>query len=1153
MINKKFWFSEGVNADDTLRAIQEGWYLNAENIRTGVSALSKNFETTNVQSTNLLYNIGLPYTNLGIGRAVDFERKRLIWCDFNSNGLSQILAYDLDAQTTYIVLKESQTQSGFNWNRSYRIARNAKVVNGLFIYTDNLNEPQCIDIEAGIKLNQPSYVTTVDPYGTPVLYTTSTLIKRPPIYVLTIAKKTDSGFINNYTANNAYQFVYFYTWKNSQNSALSSFSQLAPPNYATETFNSIDVYMPFSEGIDDYVQSVTFCVRYGNFGKTFKIRTWDKANYYDNLAILSHNAGAVQLGFRFYDNVAGIALDDVSASNNFDNVALLAKTVEIARNRVFLGSLKKGYTTPTRSSLSCSLGTVDTGGGGSFSGTWKYMTLYYYTTDPAVLTPANLTYLYVATAPVNTAYYFSAYRNTTFGLPGSINASTATTAWATEVQLAAMIILNNIDPPVSGGHWSNARPATFTSIGESGTLVISSPSSGLQFFKSSSTYDVTITFFDRFKRPCGVVKNYIQVTIPDRTYNQTVFNAAINWALSNANPTTEIPDWAYYYQIYITLNLTTRFFAQIYSGNCAYILKKQDGSYDTSPTTFAVNSTYATGIDITTLFNAGLGYNFTEGDLCRVYKTDGTNVVLPVLGVTGNFVMLKPTDLGTFSSSIFLVELYTPYRQQLTEPFYATGSIYPIINPTLSTRTYSVTSGTINGDAYAINRTNNLTASYYGEYMSPNDKVWQIWQTDRGWINEIDNIGQTTVTTKGDFSDTYISGTRTNGLNKFQPLNDFDIGSDSGGIQKLQLTNKLGEQIGTVMLCIATNDCLSIYLGESQLLDAGQNSNIALSTGVVGSINALRSDRGTINPESVVTYNGVVWWVDMINGVVAQYSDNGIIDVSAYKMSSFWDRYCKKYSSLTAAQITALCGFGYIESAVDPSTKELLITLPQVEINVVTSGVPIGFAPALPSYTTLPPYATSIQNRFSIYDGQPKTMVFKYEQNKWAGAYLWLPDCFENIGDRLFAIKNGSLYVHNENTTSYGVIYNVQYPARICLVCVLDPSAIADLFNIVVEGSNVPDYTVAYATLPWEQITDLTADDFTVIEGLGDAKFYRDRLTPTSELLTPEQLLYKGNVVKSPVLLVMVEFRQYNSQLLINFINIGTELSQGNSQILNQK
>jgi hypothetical protein len=435
--------------------------------------------------------------------------------------------------------------------------------------------------------------------------------------------------------------------------------------------------------------------------------------------------------------------------------------------------------------------------------------------------------------------------------------------------------------------------------------------------------------------------------------------------------------------------------------------------------------------------------------------------------------------------------------------------------------------------------------------MSPNDNEWQIWQTDRGWTNIYDTIGQQLKETAIDWSDTYINGTKTNGLNKFQPLNTKDIGNTSGAIQKLQLANKTQEN-GTVMIIIATEEPLSAYLGEVQLYAAAQSANVATTDSVIGTINALKNSFGTINPESVVMYNGVIWWFDAINGVIAQYAQDGVTPVSKFKMHRFWDKYAKRYIEQGAAAIQALCGFSYIDSCVDPSTGEVTFTLPQTETNAVVSGIPVGYAPELPSYTSKPSYASSIQNRFDFYDGQPKMVIYKYEQNKWFGAYQWLPDCQEFVGNKLYAWKNGALYLMNEidpNNESYNTIFGITYPQRFCLSSnAQNPSMVKDVADIAVEGNDKPNYSVCYTDYPNEQITDLTEDNYTDNEGIQNATWLKDRLSP-QVTGSAEMKMYMGDNIKAVAPKVMVEFQIYNSKFTLSFIDIGFNISRGHSQL----
>lgn len=1138
MINAKI-LPVSVNSDVDIRMLQPTEVLNIENLRLGVSEDGKNLELKNFPSTTLIYNVALPYTNFGIGTAKDLSRQRLFAFVWNDYGLHCIYAYDIPSDTTYIVLQSSQTASGFNWSRTSRIDKNARVIGDLLLYSDNYNEPQCINIEAGIKLNQPSYVTTTEAYATPIPYTTTTLIKRPPIYRLQVSKLTDTSFYGNYIPNNAYQFCYRYQYKNYQYSALSAFSQLIPPNYVDETYNAVSVAMSSNEVIDEYVQAVEIIVRYGNYGKSFIIRRFDKNNYYDNLTIQMQNLNVTQLGITFYDNMGGIALDDITANTSQHLVALLAETLESARNRVFLANVLKGYTTPTLSSLSASLGYYNTGGAGTFSFQWKYF--YLYASNGGA--PVQIPYYYAYNSTKNpAAYWFSDSNFLT--PPPSKNSDDATTAWATETDLAGWIF-RNVAPP-SGYHWIGAAFVfydTFTTT----NIIFTVNLNGLQFFKSGQVKKVSVTFFDRYRRKCGLASPFIEVNIPDRTgITQSVFSATIFWQLLNNYASIEIPDWAYYYQI--NIDKDKDFFVQYRSVTTNYVNRDQDGTYVYGFLTFTEGTTYATAFDLTPLFSLGMGYTYAVGDYLTVYFNDGTNTKMSIIGVDGNFVFCQPTDIGTVGAVSYLVQILSPYVFTATDPLYETGDVYPILNPTTVSRQYSVLTGSINGDCYAIERTVGIV-NYFVEAMSPNDKVWKIWQTDTGWLNFVDSIGQQRKETNIDWSDTNINGTKTNGLNVFQPLNTKDIGNSSGSIQKIQLTNKQTED-GTVLLVITEEDHLSAYLTEVQLVAAANNNSIVQTDEVIGTINALKNGKGTINPESVEEYQGVVWGTSILNGVAWQYSNDGVIDISDYGMNRMFDRYSKRYIANQYNSSTHP-----IHGVYDPSTDEMLFSLPAVESPT--------FPPVLPSYDDITPsYASSIQNRFDIYDGQAKTLIFKPQQNVWTGAYQFPFDCMSNLGQKLFGVSAGNLYLHNERFDSFNVIYGVQYPQRICLpINILTPSVIKDIMNVALEGNGkIPNYTVLYSEYPFTQITDLASTDtnpdgtprWENNEGVLSASFFRDRLSP-NVTGTAEDKMYEGDIIKSATPMVMIEFQTYDSQLIVNFINFGILLSTGHGDILNLK
>jgi hypothetical protein len=84
---------------------------------------------------------------------------------------------------------------------------------------------------------------------------------------------------------------------------------------------------------------------------------------------------------------------------------------------------------------------------------------------------------------------------------------------------------------------------------------------------------------------------------------------------------------------------------------------------------------------------------------------------------------------------------------------------------------------------------------------------------------------------------------------------------------------------------------------------------------------------------------------------------------------------------------------------------------------------------------------------------------------------------------------------------------------------------------------------------PDQQITDLTEDDFTDQEGEFYASFLRDRLSPNVSGSAVMKMNY-GDQLKSEVILVMCEFRQYTALMYVNWVNVGVETAKGQNDII---
>ncbi len=980
-------FSEGLNADDDFSVIGKGQYVNGSNLRTFTTNSGATGRVEVVGGTASIFDTLPTGTNQCIGAIADENRKRIIFFNYNSSGDHGIYAYDKRLNITYTLLLDEDVSGGLNFSKYSRIDRNAKIIGDLLYWTDFRNEPRKLNIETAIPAYLSGYVSD-NIYSLPLAYTTLTQIKRPPIYPLSLTKSFDSDYDNNYIADNAYQITYRYRYKDNETSALASFGQLVPYNYKGETSNSVTVALSLSETIEDDVFAIDICVRYGNTGKTFVAKTWDKDS--DSAAIALHNSDTTALSFTFYDDIAPDFLDDVTANTSFDLVPLLARTLEVARNRVFEGHILTGYNTPLESSLELSLTALDTGGGGSAPGQWGFVTLH--ANFPSAIQD---TYMYPF-VQINSAgalehefYYFPAVRSSTIWnggvgtVPSSIYTYTATFAGDSEAELISYLKATQYPYIGSGGDtpgtptWDLAYEISYNAFGSSSdvTLIDFVSVQTQQFFKSGGKYLVNIAFYDRFRRKCGVQKTGVKITIPERTYDQTSFSAAIQWALSNTNALDEIPDWAYYYQVHITKNLIQRFFLQGRASDSKYVTKNQDETY-TYGTTYAFGTTYAIGIDISTLTNFGLGYTFTEGDRIKIITDNDTFYDQLIVGQDGNFILAQPESIGDLPQDI-IYEIYTPYRPQVSEFYYETGPVYPISNPGTVSRTYSTLVDVINGDCYAVERDEDVSTTYIVEAMSPNDKTWQFWQTDTGWTNAVDTIGQKLLTGGIVFSDTYIEGTKVNGLNKFQPLNEEHIDGENGKINKLQLASKT-QSDGSVLLAICANQTVSRYLGETELFDSTGSSSIVKSNNVIGGGNTLRGSMGTSNPESVFENNGLVWWWDTRNGCAVQYANNGLFAITDHKMIRPANLFSRKFVSLSTADIEDLGGIPFIPGGFDPYHKEALFSIPPTE-----SAPPKGYIEELSS--PLSTIAVSYPDGNPVSGGDGRTITFAFTGTPRAG------------------------------------------------------------------------------------------------------------------------------------------------------------------------
>lgn len=1022
----------GLNADDVDIAVGENQWVNLVDARVGTTDNGVTGVVESIGGTVTLTDPQPSITFVNIGSAVDSARNRFFYFQWNKyTNEHRIYCYQADDGAVYTVLSASQVTGGLGFSKNY-IIHSARVVGNMLYWTDYLNEPRRINVEAALKLNNPSYDTDVEPYTSPLAQSVIKLIRRPPGRVLATNLVTE-GSRPNFLKYFAGQFAIRYVYRDGEISVVGPPSTMVnyrlditnPSGAISDTFNAVDIEIntPALDGeyIEQDVEIVQYLVRYDNDPNYFVVKEWNKNNASELAEITAYNAGG-SLTFRFYNDANASALSNAESVKPYDSVPLLSKTLELGLSRLFLCNNKVGYDTPTTTSL--------------------------------------------------------------------------------------------------------------TATPSAGAVV----STGTEIWKSYSTYQIGLRFRDNEKRMSGVVTNdSLVVTIPDRgDYNDNSFVEYINFALSNTNSLVEIPDWAYYYDILITKNLRTRFFAQWEPNSVKYVNKNSDG-------TFTYTNTYSSlvyGIAFGTAYlnSQGMGVVYTEGDVVRVY-TNGLSPApfdIEVIAQDADYIICRPYDLGAANLiSALFVEYYTPYRQSGNEIFYTTSASYRVYAPTTDMRQYTTLSGQLEGDVFFISRiTPVLPSTYYTECMSPNDNKWKNWYDTYGEANIVTLLGQVQKTSSVKWSNTLIEGSLVNGLSTFDALDEKLLPQSMGPISKLQQTSKVQQQ-GNIMLAIGEDETASLYLGEVQVVGSDANAFLASSPNVIGTVNVLKGSFGTTHPESVAEYRGNVYWWDDVNARIIQYSSSGLYPISNYKMTRYWKQFTDTFNSLTPAQIEALDFYNrpFVFTTVDPYHDELLISVPKL-----LSTPPKGYLPDYPS----------VIYPFDIWDGQSKVLVFKVGTNPnfWQGSYSFSCEGFVTLGSNLYSFKYGQVFIHNQPNSNQFYDDIQRYKPKIMAVFNKE-GTIPKVYNAVkIEGNLVPSLVYFRSESPYIQASDLVDFDFTNYEGMLYATLYRNKLIPTAIGYDTDGLL-TAEKIRTNALRVMFEFTLINEPLQLRYVTMEYILSKG--------
>lgn len=275
-----------------------------------------------------------------IGKAEDGQQNRVYFFVYSSNANEQgVYVYDNITAT----VDEVFTHPQFNFQPNGFVKGDVIHLNNqtdvdadertLLYFTDNVNEPRKLDVERVQQLN-------VGPYNQYDFADLITACPRTPVLPPTFAFSYDpDSQVNNFEGINGFQFAYQNIYYGGEESALSTYSDIAvPPSYVNQgnlplSSINIDNVCTVTIPVDGYtkeIEKVRLLARYGNSGNFYIIDditpdlTQDTTYEFRNAQVIT-------------------AIPQLESDKQFDALPKRAQAQAITENRLFYGNYVEGF------------------------------------------------------------------------------------------------------------------------------------------------------------------------------------------------------------------------------------------------------------------------------------------------------------------------------------------------------------------------------------------------------------------------------------------------------------------------------------------------------------------------------------------------------------------------------------------------------------------------------------------------------------------------------------------------------------------------------------------------------------------------------------------------------------------------------------------
>jgi hypothetical protein len=715
--SQDLFFYGGINTDDEERLIPEGDYRSANNARGGNAGDSNNGAITSMAGNLLYENDELAAgINTVIGSCPWVEDNSIVFFVHNSDLDHSIWKYNISTQDFTLILQDGI----LNFKVTSKVY-DAKVANRLLFWTDGYFNSYIIDAEGYWDFNPPRMLNIDSAIAGYPSITEQVLdvIKYPPPYAAaTIEYGTDPNIFSNKLYGQLYQFMTQWVYENDEESVWSPISELPIPveqefisgrNYLDSLAeNIITLEVPTGSFL---VKKLRVAVRSGNIGQFGMFTELDKA-----LEGISDDT-TYEVVFNGLNAIIPITLAE--GLRNYDRVPQVSGFMELLPTKqLCYGNFVEGYDPieidldgarvlhEIRNATAQSgiifydvknqFGVIQEVDFDSVFTTFPYqegdIISFQFQNDPTISAGTFFNINLVITAADVAA-----------GTLANLGDDLVTALTSAGYPCAISLLTGNIEP-------TGAPNATvwLQAMGQrqSQTLILTKP---YQSLKKGATHEFGIQYYDRGMRSGGVLTSdtaSVYVPYPSQDGIEITDKFADThspyWVSPRMYVKHEPPSWARYYQILarkttevLNFQYRTVTILELDVENPQLWKLTLDNYYE-SAFQANVNHTPQKG-DIVRFLTVSASFvdtlpayvsNYIEVEVQSYDAAGGQDGAEAIWVTKFDYVPLVDESGG------FLIEIYTPRKDAINEPWFEIGMIKNILNPYTANRKHE-------GDSYA--------------------------------------------------------------------------------------------------------------------------------------------------------------------------------------------------------------------------------------------------------------------------------------------------------------------------------------------------------------------------------------------------------------------------------------------------------------------